>query len=106
MRKLLLSLGCLFFLAGAVLAAEATLVKYDKDKKEVTVKEGDKEKTYKLTDKTKYFTTDKDGKDTEAKFEDIEKRISSDKAAGKAKLNITTDGDNITELKMSAGKKK
>ena len=51
MRKLLLSLAALFFMAGLVVAAEVTLVKYDKDKKEVTVKDDkDKEHTYKITD--------------------------------------------------------
>ena len=58
MRKLLLSLACMFFMAGLVIAGEVTLVKFDKDKKEVTVKEGDAEKTYKITDKTKFATVD------------------------------------------------
>jgi hypothetical protein len=103
MRKLLLSLCGLFFMAGVVIAADVTLVKFDKDKKEVTVKEGDNEKVYKLTDKTKLLFATKDG-DKEAKYEDVEKRLSSDKAAGKAKLTITTDKDTITELKMRGGK--
>jgi len=105
MRKLLLSIGALFFMAGLVIAADVTLVKFDKDKKEITVKDGDKEKTYKVTDKTKFSTTDKDGNAKEATFEQAEKRLGNEKAAGKLKLEITTDGDNLTEVKYKGGKK-
>src|SRR5262245_16938027 len=72
MRKLLLAVAALFFMAGLVVAAEVTLVKYDKDKKEITVKDDkDKESTYKITDKTKFTLTTKDG-DKEAKYEEVE----------------------------------
>ena len=53
MRKLLCALATVAFMAGLVVAAEVTVVKYDKDKNEITVKEGEKEATYKLTDKVK-----------------------------------------------------
>ncbi len=99
MRKMLLSLCAFFFMAGVALAADVVLVKYNKDTKEVTVKEGDKESTYKLTDSTKYVYTTKDG-DKEAKFENVEKLLSSEKAAGKAKMSITTDKGTITEIKL------
>jgi hypothetical protein len=105
MRKLLLAIAALFFMAGLVVAAEVTLVKFDKDKKELTVKDGDKEKTYKLTDKTKYNTTDKDGNSKESTYEAAEKRLSGEKAVGR-KFDIATDGDKITELKWRAGKGK
>ena len=105
MRKLLLAIAALFFMAGLVVAAEVTLVKFDKDKKEITVKDGDKEKTYKLTDKTKYTTTDKDGNAKESTYEATEKRLSGEKAVGR-KMDITTDGDKVTELKMRGGKGK
>src|SRR5947209_11602322 len=98
MRKLLLAIAALFFMAGLVVAAEVTLVKYDKDKKSITVKDGDKESTYKITDKTKFMTTDADGGSKDVTFEQAEKRISSEKAAGKLKLEITTDGDNLKEV--------
>jgi hypothetical protein len=55
----------MLLMAGLVVAAEVTLVKYDPEKKEVTVKEGDVEKTYKLTDKTKVFVI-RDGKAEDA----------------------------------------
>ena len=53
MRKLLLSFVCMAFMAGLAFATEYTIVSYDKDKKVVTLKDGDKEVTGKLTDKTK-----------------------------------------------------
>jgi len=110
MRKLLISMACLFFMAGLVIAAEVTLVKYDKDKKEVTVKDDkDKEHTYKITDKTTFTFTTKDG-DKEAKWENVEKMLSNEKyvGSGKAKWDITTDGNKITSVKMKGfgGKKK
>ncbi|MFM8271324.1 MAG: hypothetical protein ACKODX_03225 [Gemmata sp.] len=104
MRKMLLALVALFAMAGLVVAVEVTVVKADKDKKEVTVKEGDAEKTYKYTDKTKFSTTDKDGKATEAKVEDFEKRVGGKK--GGAKIDIKTDKDTITEASWKAGKGK
>jgi len=105
MRKLLLSLACLLFMAGLVVAAEVTLVKFDKDKGTLTVKDGDKETTYKVSDKVKYTYTDKDGNAKEAKTEVIERVLGSDKAAGKLKLDITTDKDTVTEVKIKGGKK-
>jgi hypothetical protein len=107
MRKLMLSLAALFFMAGLVVAAEVTLVKYDAAKKEVTVKDKDgKEATYKLTDKTKVTTVDKDGNKKEGKLENVEKLLGNEKLAGKAKLDITTEGGNITEITTKGGKKK
>ena len=121
MRKVMLAVAAMLFMAGLVVAAEVTVVKYDKDKKEVTVKEGDAEKTYKITDKTKVFTTDKEGTKTDSTVEALEKRLSfvgkdgGDKGKGKGKgkggfgagkLDITTDGDTITEVKMRAFGKK
>jgi len=106
MRKLLLAIAALFFMAGLVVAAEVTLVKYDKDKKEVTVKDGDKEKTYKVTDATKFMVTDKDGNTKTATYEQAEKRLSNEKQFGKLKLDITTSGDKLTEVKYRGGGKK
>jgi hypothetical protein len=103
MRKLLLSLACTAFMAGLVLAAEYTVVSYDKDKKVVTLKEGDKEVTGKLTDKTKVVRIDKDGNKTEGKLEGIEKMLSSDKAKGR-KLEAKIEDGVITEI-TTKGKK-
>jgi len=109
MRKLVLSVATMLFMAGLVVAAEVTLVKYDKDKKELTVKDGDKEKTYKLTDKTKYSITTKDG-DKDAEWTNVEKMLTNEKytGSGKVKWDITTEGDTITsaKFKFGGGKKK
>jgi hypothetical protein len=104
MRKLLLSVVCMAFMAGFVIAAEYTIVSYDKDKKVVTLKDKDgKEVTGKLTDKTKVTRIDKDGNKTEGKLEGIEKMLGSDKAAGR-KLEATIEDGKITEI-TTKGKK-
>ncbi len=105
MRKLLLAVVCLFAMAGIVVAAEVTLVKFDKEKKEVTVKEDDKEKTYKISEKTKFASTDKDGNAKELSYEDAVKGLSNEKAAGKMKFDITVKDGVITEAKMKGRKK-
>ncbi len=105
MRKLLLSFACLFFMAGLVVADEVTLVEFNKDKKEVTVKEGEKEATYKITDKTKFSSTDLDGNVKEMSYEDALKGLSSAKSPGKMKFDITTKDGAITEAKMKGRKK-
>jgi hypothetical protein len=105
MRKLLMSFGCLLFMTGLVLAAEVTLVKYDGDKKEVTVKEGDVEKTYKITDETRVYVL-KDGKLENSTRDTAIKILSNEKAKGKLKFEITSDKDHITELKLKPRKGK
>jgi len=106
MRKLLLSLACLFFMAGLVLATEVTLVKFDKEKKEVTVKEGEKEKTYKISDKTKFISVDKDGTTKDLAYDDVVKGLGNPKAEGKLKFDIAVKDGEITEAKMKARKGK
>jgi hypothetical protein len=111
MRKLALSVAALFLMAGLVVAAEVTVVKYDKDSKTVTVKEGTSEKSYKISDATKVTLTDKDGKTKEGKLEDLTRRLEFASKGDKkreVKLDITTSGDKITEVKMRSfgGKKK
>lgn len=99
MRKFALGLAALVFSIGLVIAGEVSFVKYDADKKEITVKDGDKEKVLKITDKTTFKRGDKD--------------VPSDKGLealgkmkeGKGKLEVTTDKDNATEIKLP-GKKK
>jgi hypothetical protein len=104
MRKLLLSLVCMAFMAGLVVAAQYTIVSYDKDKKVVTLKDKKgKEVTGKITDKTKAYRIDKDGNKVDAKIEGIEKRLGSDKAVG-SKLEATIEDGVITEI-TSKGKK-
>ena len=62
MRKVLAAVFGLLVTAGLLMAGEVILVRYDKDKKEVTVKDDkDKEHTYKITDKTMFTFVTKDG---------------------------------------------
>lgn len=105
MRKFLMALVALFAMAGLVVAVEVSIVKFDKDKKEVTVKDGDAEKTYKVTDKTKFSTTTKDGA-KESDYAAFEKRAGGKGGKGGVKIDITTDGDKLTEVKWKAGKGK
>jgi hypothetical protein len=103
MRKLFLALCGMVFMAGVVVAGDMVVLKsYDKKAVTVTDKDG-KEATYTLTDATKYIAVTKDG-DKESKYEDVEKMLTSDKAAGKAKLEITVKDGKITEMKTKRGK--
>ncbi|MBP3954508.1 hypothetical protein J8F10_04320 [Gemmata sp. G18] len=105
MRKLLLSLVFLFSMTGLVTAVEVTLVKFDKNTKEIKVKEGDKEKTYKITDKTKFTGVDKNGDAKEMTYEDAAKGLGNAKSEGKLKFDITVKENEIVEAKMKARKK-
>ncbi|MCE9568325.1 MAG: hypothetical protein K8U57_40510 [Planctomycetes bacterium] len=103
MRKTLCALFALLFMAGIVVAAEVTMTKVDVEKKEITVKEGDKEATYKYTDKVKVtLLVGKDATEKEGKFEDFEKRLKDFKADAKFgnKINIETKDGEITSVKM------
>jgi hypothetical protein len=105
MRKLLLSLAAFVLMTGIVIATEVTLVKYDGEKKEVTVKEGDVEKTYRLTEKTKVFVL-KNGKAEDSTVDTAIKLLSNGKAKGKLKFEINTDKDTIAELTLKPRKRK
>ncbi len=107
MRKLLMALVAMFAMAGLVVAVEVTVVKFDKDKKEITVKEGDAEKTYKISDKAKFTTTDIKGENSkESTYEAFEKRATGKGGKGGVKLDIKTEKDTITEVTWkSFGKK-
>jgi len=81
MRKLFAALLALFLFAGMVVAVEVEFVKFDKDKKEVTVKVDGKEKTYKVGDKVK--------------SENLEK------AKAGSKWEADVDGDTVVKLKKA-----
>jgi len=104
MRKLFLALAAMLFMTGLVAAAEMNVTKFDKEKKEVTVKDGDKETVYKVTEKVKVTIIDKDGKDTEGKYEYLEKRLGKIGKNG-LKMDLTVEKETITEAKFKAGKK-
>jgi hypothetical protein len=89
-------------MTGLVLAGEVSLVKYDGEKKEVTVKEGDKEHTYKFADKVKVtMVIDKEGTTKQGTIEAATKILSNENFKGK-KFEITTEKDTITEIKLKA----
>ena len=103
MRKMLMALVAMFLMAGLAIAGEVIIVGYDKEKKELKVKEDDKEKTYKIGDKVKFVTTDKDGNAKDSDYETFEKRVTNKKAVG-GKLEVTVKDDAVTEVKWK-GKK-
>ncbi|HET6572436.1 MAG TPA: hypothetical protein VFG68_02450 [Fimbriiglobus sp.] len=110
MRKFVLAGVALFFTVGLVLAVETvTFIKYDKDKKELTVKsKDDKETTYKVTDKTTFLVGEKD-LDHEKGVRRLEKMEEGGKSKGKTKFTIETDSSakkELKEIKFRAGKKK
>lgn len=105
-RKFLSAALLLAATAGLAVAVEVTLVKYDKEKKELTVKEGDEQKVYKLTDKTKTVAVDADGKEMTLDKAAVDKVLGNEKAVGRTKFDITVEKDTITVVKMKGGRKK
>jgi len=103
MRKFALAATAFFFCVGMTIAAEVVFLGYDKDKKELKVKDGDNDKTYKVTDKTTFKRGDKDV-DNAKGLEALDKMDGNDKVKGKAKLDITVEKDEVKEIKMK-GKK-
>lgn len=103
MRKLLMAMCMLFLTVGLTLAAPVRLVKFDEKTKEVTVKEGkkgeEKEKTYKIDDKTKFFDGDK-----EMTMEEGLKKFVGEKAV--KGFDLENDADKATKIKFFAKKKK
>jgi hypothetical protein len=98
MRKFVLAAMALVCTFGLVIAGEVTFVKFDKEKKEVTVKDGDKETTYKITDKTTFKRVGKDGdKDVPA---DAAMKMMEKMPEGKAKFELTAEKDEVKEIKM------
>lgn len=102
MRKFVLSAVALCVSFGLTLAADVVFVKFDKDKKEVTVKDGDKESTYKITDDLKFKRGEKDGTAEDAVKYFTGKRVE----AGKTKFEVTVEKDKLTEVKVPAAKGK
>ena len=106
MRQLLLAVTVLLFATGLALAADVTLVKYNAETKELTVKDGDADKIFKLTDKTKVTFIDKDGTAKDGTIEAAAKVLGNEKAAGKLKFEITTDKYSVSQLKLKMRRSK
>jgi hypothetical protein len=110
MRKLLCAVAVMFFMmAGLVVAAEGVITKVDLEGKKITIKEGDKETTYKFTDKVKVtIISGKKGeeKESEGKVEDWERRLKKFDPEGKGnKLTFEAKEGEITSVKIRGGKK-
>lgn len=103
MRKLLAS-ACLLGVFGLAHAGEVTLMKFDKEKKEVTVKEDEAEKTYTITEKTKFAAVDEDGTAKKLTYEDALKGLNSPKSVGVLRFEITAKDGQLTEVKVKRRK--
>lgn len=101
MRKLILSLACLLFMTGLVIAAEYAVVSYDKDTKTLVLKDGDKEVKAKVSDTTKVTIVDKDGNKTEGKIAGVLKAW--EKKTPK-KINATVSKGEVTEITITKKK--
>jgi hypothetical protein len=101
MRKLLTA-AALLLLSGLVAAAEVTLVSFDREKKEVKVKEGDDEKTYRITDRTKFFAVDQNKVSKELSYDDALKGLGNPKSEGKLKFEIAAKDGELVEAKLKA----
>lgn len=100
MRKFVLSALALCFTVGLTLAADVVFVKFDKEAKKLTVKEGDAEKEYMVTADTKFKRGDEEVPAEKAMgaFEKMKE--------GKSKFSVEVDGKNLKEVKMPARKAK
>ncbi len=106
MRKFVLAGVAMVMSVGLALAADVVFVSYDKEKKELKVKDKEgKETTYKVTDKVTFKTGDKDTP-AEKGVARLEKMDMNEKQKGKAKMKITTDGSDLKEVQFPEGKKK
>jgi opacity protein-like surface antigen len=106
MPRVPLALVGVFLMSAAAAAAEVTLIEFDRNQKQVTVKEGDAQRVYRLTDTTKYYGVDEDGEAREMTFEDAVKGLGSDKAKGVLKFDLTATEDEVTEARFKARKRK
>lgn len=102
MRKILFAAVAALLSVGLSLAGEVKFVAYDKEKKELKVKDGDAEKTYTLTDKVAIKNGDKDVKE-KGKDKALER---FEKMKAGTKFELTADKENVTEIKFAAAKKK
>jgi hypothetical protein len=109
MRKLLSAVVITLVMAGLVVAAEGPITKVDLENKKITVKEGDKETEYKISESVKVtLITGKKGeeKESDGKYADWERRLKNFKADSKFgnKLTFEAKDGTITSVKIRAGK--
>ncbi|MCS6865594.1 MAG: hypothetical protein RMJ56_12290 [Gemmataceae bacterium] len=103
--RLLVVVG-LFVLTGWALATEVTLIHFDKEAKRVTVTDGVTEKSYKITEKTKFIAVDKkSGATKDIPYERALEGLNNPKAQGVLKLDIAVKDGELLEAKMPGRKK-
>jgi hypothetical protein len=109
MRKFALAGLALVLSVGMTLAADVVFLGYDKEKKELKVKESGDEKVYTVSDKTVFKFSAK-GEDKELPndkgIEQLEKMDGNEKQKGKARMDIEVDGKKVKEVKFKRGGKK
>jgi hypothetical protein len=104
-------------MAGLAFGVEVAVVRYNADTKEVTVREGNKEVTYKIADNVKVSIKDRQGNVKEGTFADWERRLklaggkgAGGKGGGRfggGKADITVKDGVITEVSITGfGRKK
>jgi hypothetical protein len=103
MRKMLLALFMVLFMAGLVVAAEGFLTKVDVDKKEATIDD----KVYKIDDATKITAKGKD----ESKDADIKALAKAAERKGKdgkvgTKVTFEAKDTKLTTIEFRGGGKK
>lgn len=102
MKKYVLAMLTMFAVAGLTIAAVGVVVKVDEEKKEITIKEGDKEKVYKWTDDTVTKFKGKDGEVKESRVsEKTWKRVKAD-----TKIDFEAKDDVIKSFSIVFGGKK
>lgn len=106
MRSPILALVALLLMTGLAAAVEVTLVEFDKEQKRVTVREGEEQKVYKLTDATKFYGVDPEGNSREMTYDDAMKGLGNDKAKGALKFDIAVKDDAVTEARFKSKKRK
>ena len=110
MRKFALAGLVMALSVGLSVAAQVTFLSYDKEKKELKVKDGDDEKTYTVTDKTVFKQTAKGGEekeiDNEKGIKALERLEEKGEAKGKYKMDIEVDGKKVKEIKTKQRGKK
>lgn len=107
LRKFALATVALICSVGLTLAADVVFIKYDKEKKELTVKDkDDKETTYKIDDKVKFKVGEKDLTNEKALTRLEKAETNSEKTKGKSKMKITVEGSELKEVQFPEQKKK
>ncbi len=107
MRKLVLATAAIFAMVGLASAVDVYVLSYNPDTREVKVKEGDAEKTYKIAEDVKVLIKDKEGNVKEGTFKAVEGRLKfAAKSKKGIKLDVTVKDGTIVEITTTAFGKK